>query len=205
MSGEERAHVLKMIAEGKITAEEGLQLLRALETSAREEAAPTAETADEARPAPQAELAAASHLRQQVHRFGYVFLWAGVGSAILSAWGMYTLLTAHHLNFWFYCLLAPLLLGAGLIALAAFSQRAHWLIVDIHRPTQPTHLFFGFPVPLKVAAWSLRTFSRHTPAAQPEDMANALEGLQSGLSADEPVMVHVSEGEDGERVQVYFG
>ncbi len=55
------------------------------------------------------------------------------------------------MNFWFYFLLLPLLLGVALTALAAGSRAARWIYVDVHQQPggHPEHIFLGFPLPLE--------------------------------------------------------
>lgn len=196
MSNEERSQILKMIADGKITAEEGLHLLRALEgPTATPESAPTATPSLEVEPPD--ELAAAPARGRRLWQFP---LWIGVAITLLSAWGMYVLLTASHLNFWFYCLIAPFLLGVALIVLAVTNRAARWLTVDIrqHTGVRPARLFFSFPLPLKWVTWGLRTFGHTMP-----DVEAAIEVLESGLSAEEPLTLHFREEGDKE-VHVYL-
>ncbi len=150
-------------------------------------------------------------LRARLHgtarRLWRILLWVGVGMVILSGWGMYALLVAHHPNFWFYCLIAPFLLGVGLIALAANSRAARWLFVDIHQKAgaKPGRIFLGFPLPLKFLAWGVRTFGHNIPDAEKANVRAAVEVLESGLAGDEPLIIHADEDEDGASVQVYWG
>lgn len=211
MTNEERSHILRMVADGKITAEEGVTLLRALEEAQHEEEGVANQSAQfvvekgvmgesESGPTP-------ARLRDAARRLWHIPLWVGVAAVILSGWGMYTLLAAHYLNFWFYCLIAPFLLGVGLIALAVNSRTARWLVVDIRQKpgAKPGRIFFGFPLPLKCLAWGARTFGRNIPDAERANVSAAVEMLESGLSDDEPLLIHTGEDEDGTSVQVYLG
>ncbi len=198
MSNEERSQILKMIADGKITAEEGLQLFHALEGPvATPESTPIPTRSSEAETPGEltTEPAPGRHLWQ-------IPLWIGVAITLLSAWGMYALLTASHLNFWFSCLIAPFLLGVAWIALAVTNRTARWLVVDIRQKTgtRPKRIFFGLPLPLQWVAWGLRTFGRTVP----DDVEAAIEVVESGLSEHEPLTLHRSEEGDSE-VHVYLG
>ncbi len=210
MTNEERNRILKMIADGKITAEEGLKLLQALESAPEEEEEASA-SATQPQPAETVEERAVestlTRLRTNARRLWHIPLWIGTGITLLSAWGMYALLMASRLNFWFYCLIAPLLLGVTLIVLAVASRKATWLIVDVRQKAsaRPGRIFFGLPLPVKVAAWSLRTFGHNIPDLQNADLA--AEVLEKGLSTGEPLIIHADSDEDGEggTVQVYLG
>lgn len=211
MKNEERSHILKMIADGKITAEEGLTLLRALEETQQEEKRledPSARfTAEESTTNEPETGPTPARLREAARRLWHIPLWVGIIIVLLSGWGMYTLLATHHLNFWFYCLLAPFLLGVGLMALAVNSRTARWLVVDIRQKpgAKPGHIFFGFPLPLKCLAWGARTFGRNIPDAERANVSAAIEVLESGLPDDAPLLIHTGEDEDGTSVQVYLG
>lgn len=208
MTNEERNRILKMIADGKITAEEGLKLLQALESAPEEEASASA---TQSQPAETVEERAVESTLTRLHasarRLWHIPLWIGTGITLLSAWGMYALLVASRLNFWFYCLLAPLLLGVALIILAVASRNATWLVVDVRQKAgaRPGRIFFGLPLPMKVVTWSLRTFGHNIPDLQDANLA--AEVLEKGLSTAEPLIIHASDDENGEggTVQVYLG
>jgi hypothetical protein len=101
----------------------------------------------------------------------------------------------------------PLLLGVLLIGMAAGSRTARWLYVDVRgKPGEgPRHIFLGFPLPLKLAAWLLRTFGSYIPDLKKTNVDEVIEILETGLSGDAPLVVNVDEGEEGEKVRVYIG
>ena len=73
---------------------------------------------------------------------------------------MYAILRGPGMNFWFYFLMLPLLLGVAVIALAAGSRAG---ALDLRGCAPETRraagrIFLGFPLPLKLTAWFLRTF-----------------------------------------------
>jgi len=216
MTDQERNQVLKMIEEGKITPEEGLTLMQALDRQEPEDgsspvpAIPAVESAPEAAsaqtpdplPDPQVE-----HLKTTARRLWQIPLWVGIFITILSALGMYAIMRGPGMNFWFYFLLLPLLLGVALTALATSSRAARWIYVDVHQQPgeHPGHIFLGFPLPLKLTAWFLRTFGPMIPDLQRTNVDEIIQVIESGFSGKEPLIVHVDEGEAGERVQVYIG
>jgi hypothetical protein len=216
MTDQERNQVLKMIEEGKITPEQGLHLMQALDQQEPDEAASrvaalsAAEAAQSAAPAqapdpspdPQVE-----RLKATARRLWQIPLWVGIFITVLSALGMYAIMHGPGMNFWFYFLLLPLLLGVALTALAAGSRTARWIYVDVHQQPgeHPGHIFLGFPLPLKLTAWFLRTFGPMIPDLQRTNVDEIIQVIESGFSGKEPLIVHVDEGEAGERVQVYIG
>jgi hypothetical protein len=216
MTDQERNQVLKMIADGKITPEQGLQLMQALDQeSPTGIPAPAPEMpADEvsASPAPSEQPGPETdhrieHIKSTVRRLWQIPLWIGIGITILSALGMYAVLHATGMNFWFYFLLLPLLLGVLVTALAAGSRQARWIFVDVHQKSgeRPERIFLGFPLPLKLTAWFLRTFGPLIPQLSRTNVDDVIQVIETGFVGNEPLIVNVDEGEHGERVRVYIG
>ena len=233
MTDQEREIVLKMISDGKISPEEGLKLMQALKSPAENAQLPgNAGTGSGHLPEPGKESgpetgAENSHVKAErsgleadpridrvkstARRLWQVPLWIGVGITVLSAMGMYSIMRGPGLNFWFYCLTLPLLLGILGIVAAVGSRKARWIFVDVQQKPgeRPGRIFLGFPLPLKLTAWFLRTFKGKIPDMDEKlkhtNTDEIIEALETGLSSDEPLIVNVDEGEEGERVQVYIG
>jgi hypothetical protein len=217
MTDQERNKVLKMIEEGKITPEEGLTLMKALEQNpvVEEKEAPQ-EPAGEA-PAPEAQWKTdrsgmevdprIARVKSTAQRLWQLPLWIGVGAIILSALGMYSILQGPGMNFWFYCLTFPLLLGVLLMVAAVGSRKARWLFVDVQQKPgeKPQRIFLGFPLPLKLVAWFFRTFGNKIDDLKDTNVDEIIQIVETGFTGEEPLVVNVDEGEDGERVKVYIG
>jgi len=148
-----------------------------------------------------------ARVKATVLRLWQIPLWIGVLITILSAWGMYTLVRAAPLNFWFYCLSAALLLGVLVIVAAVGSRKARWIFVDVHQKPgeKPARIFLGFPLPLKLAAWFLRNFGHFIPDLGKTNVDEVIQMVEAGFTSEQPLVVNVDEGDDGERVQVYIG
>ena len=216
MTDQERNQVLKMIEEGKITPMQGLQLMQALDQQepdlktspaialpAVEESQSSSRTqAPDPGPDPHVE-----RLKASARSLWQIPLWAGIFITVLSALGMFAIMRGPGMNFWFYFLLLPLLLGVALTALAASSRAARWIYVDVRQLPggHPQHIFLGFPLPLKLTAWFLHTFGPMIPDLQRTNVDEIIQVIESGFSGKEPLIVHVEEGHSGERVQVYIG
>jgi len=217
MTEKEREQILKMIEGGKISPEEGLKLMQVLDKDTPEDDLPVSSVVDAPSPEHKAESSGMdadpkiARIKSIASRFWQVPLWIGVAIIVLSAAGMYALIQAGHMNFWFYCLIGPLLLGVLVIAAASGSRRARWIFVDVQQKPgeRPQRIFLGFPLPLKLAAWFLRTFRGWIPAMDEKlkhtNTDEILEIIESGLSSETPLVVNVDEGEEGERVKVYIG
>jgi hypothetical protein len=213
MTDQERNQVLKMIEDGKISPEEGLQLMQALEQSPADEellASQTKTAAPEAEATPRQVFGndpAIARVKSAVQRFWQIPLGIGIGTTILSAVGMYFIMRGPGLNFWFYFMILPLLIGVAVAALAAGSRTARWIFVDVHQGpgAKPERIFLGFPIPLKLAAWFLRTFGNMIPDLKKTNVDEVIEVIETGFKGEEPLIVNVDRAEGGESVQVYLG
>jgi hypothetical protein len=224
MTDQEREQVLKMIENGKISPEDGLKLMQTLAQNPVDDEVPAGTTETGARSGPvtaankdgaeaQREKssfetdARIARVKSAVRRLWQIPLWIGVLITILSAWGMYTLVHAARFNFWFFCLSALLLLGVLVIVAAIGSRKARWIFVDVHQKPgeKPARIFLGFPLPLKLAAWFLRTFGHYIPDLGKTNVDEVIQVIEAGFTGEEPLVVNVDEGDEGERVQVYIG
>ena len=222
MTDQERAHVLKMIADGKITPEEGLRLMQTLEQNPAEDEIQAAEAeagtgsgreAGAAKPeeAEKSSLEAdpkIARIKDTVRRLWLIPLTLGVAVTILGGWIMYANMHPASISGWFYCLGLPvLLLGVAVIAAAVGTRKARWLFVDVHQKPgeKPRRIFLGFPLPLKFTAWFLRHFGHKIPDLAKTNVDDIIQVVETGFTGEEPLIVNVDEGEDGERVQVYIG
>jgi len=215
MTDQERVQVLKMIEEGKITPQEGLRLLQTLEETHAEDEnqAVEPETGEKSGAEAQAEWSALNAdsriagVKSTARRLWQIPLWIGVGVTFLSAAGMYWIMQGAGTNFWLYCLTLPLLLGVGIIAAAVGSQKERWIFVDVQQKPgdRPQRIFLGFPLPLKLTAWCLRNFGHYIPSLGKTNIDEIIQVIESGFSSDEPLIVNVDEGDEGERVRVFIG
>jgi hypothetical protein len=219
MTDQERAQVLKMIEEGKISPEEGLRLMQTLEQNPVEDEPTFDEAETAAGPAvssPDAsaekETAGSEQSIQEVAEKGrrLWFIPLGVGIAITLLGGMILYWNIHPTgaSAWAYCLGLPVLfVGVAIMALGAASRTARWLFVHVRQKSgeHPRRIMLGFPLPLGLAAWFLRTFGHFIPNLEKTAADEMIVALENTTSSDSPLVVNVDEGEDGEKVQVYIG
>lgn len=224
MTDQERNQILKMIEDGKITPEEGLRLMQTLEQNPAEDEtrAAEAESGPESGPETGAEKSAKeaaegssleadpkiARIKDIVRRLWLIPLALGVGVTILGGWIMYANMHPASISGWFYCLGLPvLLLGVAVIAAAVGARKARWLFVDVHQKPgeKPGRIFLGFPLPLKLTAWCLRNFGHYIPSLGKTNLDEVIQVIESGFSSDEPLIVNVDEGDEGERVRVFIG
>lgn len=213
MSSEERRKILQMVADGKISAEEAATLMRALDGDAEAESAHGEEEVFEAAPSIGGERSEAPEIdavRRRAHRFSTAFLWIGVIFTVLSAWAMFGIQQNAGLNFWFYCMGMPLFLGILLIALGASSRTSRWLYVDVDRTRSkdkdgPRHISLAFPLPLGLVAWFLRTFGSRIEGLKRTNLDDVVQVISMTKDMEAPLIVHVDDADDGEKVQVFIG
>lgn len=208
MTDSERAQILKMIEDGKISAEEGLKLMQALAADEEAEAEiPQFETESggeaEWQPAPPDPVV--ERLKRRVRSFYFVPLFGGTFLTVFVAWLMYQSIQNSSMGLVFYCLLFPtLLLGILLLTLGSASQKSSWLYVDVQQKPgkKPGRIMIGFP--LDLARWAMNTFKSNIPRGEREKADMVLQ-VMNETTRTEPIVVQVDEGEDGDKVNVYIG
>jgi hypothetical protein len=207
MSSEERKQILKMVEDGRISAEEAVTLMKALDETveAKEKVFQTEAGQGSGRnEAPELEKTA-----KWARSLWQIPLSIGIFLTVLTAWGMYAIQQSAGTNFWFYCLTMWMMFGVAVIALAGWSRTARWLFVNVEQPRGdwPRRIFFGFPLPIGLAGWFLRNFGHNIEGLRHTNVDEVIEAISMATSAtnDAPLIVNVDEGEDGERVQVYIG
>ena len=209
MSSEERKKILQMVEDGKISAAEAAELMRTIEADSDEveeehlefEASSGFEGSETSAPE-------FDEVKSRALRFAMIPLWAGVTIAVLSAWGVYSIQQNAGVNFWFFCLLFPLMLGVLLIAIGSAGQGSKWLYVNVDRRYAndwPKNITLGFPLPLGLTAWFMRTFGHNINGMSKTQVDGIVEVLNATGKSDEPFIVNVDDDEDGDRVQVYIG
>ena len=209
MSSEERTKILQMVEEGKISAEEAASLMRALDDDSAEEQI-EAYDFEEGSGFEGGETSAPEfdQVKARARRFATIPLWIGVSIAVLSAWGIFSIQQNAGVNFWFFCLMFPLMLGVLLIAVGSAGQGSKWLYVNVDRPYAddwPRNITFGFPLPLGLTAWFMRNFGHNINGMNKTQVDGIVEVLTATGESDEPFIVNVDDDDDGERVQVYIG
>jgi len=213
MSSEERRKILQMVEEGKISAEEAVRLMAALAED-EEEAGESAEAevevmagaagyGSERSDAPEFE-----RIKSRVRRLALIPLWAGVFVTLLSAWAMYAIQQKAGTNFWFFCMIVPLIVGVLLLALGGGGRASRWIYVDVNRKDAkpddgPRHIRFGFPVPLGLVAWFFDHFGQNVKGMSRSKVDGIVQMMRAARDSDEPLMVNVDD--DDAHVQVYIG
>lgn len=197
MTDSERQHVLRMIDEGKITAEEGLKLMQALGEDDPVEVVEVVETG----PRP-GETRRDPEFDQKIERFRRLWLiplGGGILLAVLSAAWMYAALH----SFWFYFAFLFFMLGVGLVVLGFDSRTSRWIYINVEQKPgeQPGRIVISFP--LSPVRWVVGLFGRYIPAEQKGAINEVLDAILRTKKSDDPFFVDAYE--DEQRVQVYIG
>jgi hypothetical protein len=209
MSSEERRKILQMVQDGRISAEQAASLMRALDADAdsAEAEAEVVETGAgsgyEKNDIPEFE-----EVKSRARRFAMIPLWIGVFIAVMSAWGIYSVQQSAGVNFWFFCLMVPLLLGVLLIVLGAGGEGSKWLYVNVDRRNAqdwPRNITLGFPLPLGLTAWFLRNFGQYIHGMEKTNVDEIIQILDATGKSGAPLIINANDNEDGEHVQVYIG
>lgn len=209
MSAEERKKILDMVAEGRISAEEAAMLMRALEEESAEEEVEVLGAVSgmggERSDAPEFD-----EVRRRASRFSGAFLWIGILFTVFSAWGMFAVQQSTGINFWFLCLGAPLTLGILMTVMGAGSRTSRWIYVNVDRTHSrdqdgPRKITIALPLPLGLVGWFLKHFGSRISGLRNTNVDEVLQAISMTKNMTEPLIVHVDDHEDGERVQVFIG
>jgi hypothetical protein len=210
MTDSEREQILKMIEDGRITAEQGLNLMQALggepEDELPELPAEAEMPAFVTEEAPR-ERTSDPDFDRRVNR--YRSLWMiplafGVAVTVAGAYWMYAALQASGFGFWFYCASLPFILGV-LVTAAAFSSRtSRWIYVNVKQKPGETPQRIVIAFPLSLVSWLMQFTKGYVPERERGAVDEVMRAVFQSTQSSEPLMVEVEE-EDGEHVQVYIG
>jgi hypothetical protein len=205
MTDTERQQVLKMVEDGKITAEEGLKLMQALDEDSATEELDVVETGPGGEAA--GEGGGGAEFDRRIGRFRHLWmipLGAGVLLTVLSAWWMYAAMQGSGLGFWFYCACLLFALGVAVVALGFDSRTSRWIYVNVcQKPGEsPQRIVVSFP--LSPVIWLVNLFGSYIPAEQKGAVDDVMQAVFKSTKSDEPLFVDVHD-EDGQHVQVYIG
>ena len=218
MSSEERKKILEMVEQGKISAEEAATLMRALDEPVEPDDADTEHESVEEEVEvietrsssgyERTEAPEFDQVKARARRFALIPLWIGVLVTVFSAWIIYSIQKNAGVNFWFYCMTLPLLLGVLLIALGAGGRTSRWIYVDVDRRNAepgdgPKHITLGFPIPFGFTMWFMQNFGNNISGLNRKQRDSIVEMMKATKDSHEPLMINVDD--DDAHVQVYIG
>ncbi len=208
MSADERKKILQMVADGKITADEAANLMRALDDSAEEEIEVIEAGAGSSSEGSGVHAAEFDEVRRRARLWAMIPLWVGVVFTTLFAWWMFSVQQNSGYNFWFFCLMFPLFFSIMLIVIGAGSTTSRWLYVNVDRSQAedwPRKITIALPLPLGLVAWFLKNFGSYIEGLKNTAVDEVVQAIAMAKNITEPLIVNVDEGDGGERVQVFIG
>jgi len=124
---------------------------------------------------------------------------------LVFGWGVATL------GGWWWLLAGPLLLvGIVLAFLGVVSMQSPWAHIRIYdnKGSRSYKFSFGLPIPIRMATWGLRNFGHYAPQLDRTDVDEillALDELESNLAQGPPIFVDITDGDNGEHIEVNMG
>jgi len=221
-TSEERQQVLRMIADGKITPEEGSRLLAALSGGTPPELAePTASTdqtsntpqAEQAEPQPQAytpeqEVISPpppidAHIPDTSHWWQVPF-WIGAALLVAGAFTLAGALSSSTACLALLCGLPLLLIGILAIIVAWFARNGPWVHIRV-KNDRPGEHNINLSVPLDLGVVAVRVAEPFVPQMRNTGVDDVILSMKDNVKKDQPLIIDVNDDEDGEHVQVIVG
>jgi len=215
MSSEERKKILHMVEEGKISAQEAASLMRALDDDGAEEEVDVVQPgpshsyeSDASSGSRRTEAPEFDQIKSRARRFALIPLWTGILVTVFSAWIIYVIQQNFGTNFWFYCMILPMMLGVLLIALGSGGRSSRWIYINVERRDAkpgdgPRHITLGFPLPLGLVGWFFSTFGQNINGLGGGKGRAIAEMIEATKHTNEPLMINVDDNDA--HVQVYIG
>jgi hypothetical protein len=200
MTDSERQQVLKMVEQGKISANEGLKLLQALADDGPVEVVETIETEPT-----EGEVRSDADFDQKIGRFRRLWtipFWSGILLTILSACWMFSAL---HSAFWFAVAFLPFLLGVALTVIGLESRASRWIYIKVQQNAGQEPGLIAFSFPLSVVGWLVGLLGGYIPSFQKGVVDDVLQAVFRSTESSEPLFVDVHEAGGRQHVQVYIG
>jgi hypothetical protein len=202
MMSEERLQILKMVEDGKLSTEQAVKLLNALngeEPPADLEVVEEPEMEQESQ-APPVDLPSA----------GNWWLYPTAAGAVVMAMGAPLValgLTGKAALFWaLFCGWIPFFIGLAILTVGVWSRTARWVHIRIQERGAGRAFVMGFPLPLTLSAWVVRMIRPFVPQLRETAVDEAILALRDAMreGEDQPVYIDVQDDEDGEQVRVYI-
>lgn len=209
----ERLEILEMIQQGKISPQEGLKLIEALQESVQVEEEEYLQAKEEMLYSPPGQ-ASASRAEPEITQeemdrwrgWWVIPFWIGVGITVLGGALMYWAYAARGFGLGFFASWIPFLIGLGTMALGWNSRSGPWIHLRIHQAPgeSPERISLSLPLPVRFFAWTIRTFSQWIPD-MPKGTDEVLLALGRYSPGDPPLSINVDDQEDNQQVIIYIG
>lgn len=203
-----RRKILDMVQNGDITAEEGLQLIKAFTKSSRLDLLDDNDQPGVAEDVIESVYVGTSSDKpiagddQELKKLKRRKLWwllpFGVGLllTIMGAFWMYTSFESKGLGWGFWLSWFPFLFGIAVMVLASLSSKAKWLHLKIHEKDKNTHINISLPLPLGVTHWVLGNWGDKIPHVRDMPVDSIIEQIQTSIDSENPLYLHVDDDDD---------
>jgi hypothetical protein len=216
-----------MLQDGKITADQAMELLAAMEpvaeamtlsaqaeAAAEESEATTEETILRENPAvlmgDVIKPGVATPDMDRLRRFWQAPFFIALGTLILTGLALRSLYQASNgaVSLWFFCVLSIFVIAFALTTLAFLSRRASWVHVRVQEKGGK-RIAISLPLPLSLAGWGLnvaRGFAKDNERQRLDMASEFVAAARDSLKKPgaEPLMINVDE-DDGDQVQIFIG
>ena len=213
MADQAQRKVFDMVEQGRISADEGLQLINALQGNQHDSAADEAAAQSESENSFQEEAVPYSYSipDEELDRMKKLRRWwilpfaLGLVITMSGAIWMYSGYLANGFGWGFWLSWFPFLIGIVFVAVSFPTGKGVWLHVRIKQKEgeTPQRINISFPLPLQIAKWGLNTFGDKIPDMKGQ-RAGDYSDILDGITPETPFYVHV-EDDDGEDVEVFIG
>jgi hypothetical protein len=212
---QERLEILELIQQGKISPQEGLKLISAIQASqeqeeqeylqAREEMLYPPSDDDQELPSDQAPQIDQDEM-DSWRRWWVIPFWIGVGFTVLGGALMYWAWAAHGIGLGFIAAWIPFLIGLGIMVLGWNSRSGPWVHIRVHQKPgeSPERISISLPLPVRFFTWTIRTFGQWIPDI-PGGADEVLLALSRFSPGDPPLSINVDDEEEGQKVIIYIG
>jgi hypothetical protein len=219
---EERQQVLRMVAEGKITPEEGARLLAALSGNPAVPDMPSA-APDPASDAPQAEPQAAAQQQaytpeQEVisppppidtsipdtRHWWQVPFWISLALLMAGAFALAGALSSGAICLVILCGLPLLMIGILGVIIAWFARNGPWVHIRV-KHKNPADRDINLSVPLDLGVMTVRVAEPFVPQMKNTGVDDVIVSMKNNVQKDKPLIIDVNDDDDGEHVQVIVG
>jgi hypothetical protein len=229
-TSEERQQVLRMVAEGRVTPEEGSRLLAALSGGTPPELkqpdASAEQPSDAAQAAPQdAPQPEATDSRQQAYtpeqevvqpppsidtqtpdtrHWWQVPFWIGAALLVAGAFTLAGALSSGAICLVLLCGLPLLLIGILAVIVAWFARNGPWVHIRV-KNDRPGQHNVNISVPLDLGVVAVRVTEPFVPQMRNTGVDDVILSMKDNMQKDQPLIIDVNDDEDGEHVQVIVG
>lgn len=215
MTNDERKMILSMINEGKITAEEGYELIASLSDDEEQEEVITIGSENvrtngqetpltgEVIESPEGQNLNGTTLARMERSKRWWDLAAGFGIllVILCALGMYQIQQSFGINAWFFLTLIPLLLGVLIIVISFPATNSKWLFIEVESNQPDKTLMMSLP--LSSLTGIINFFAKFSLPGQ-QGFFQAFWDAISDHSVDgSPILINVNDA-SGDRVKIFI-